>query len=105
VAGGSSLPPILSWGITPSGAWLLVRRQGVQAVAYAIDPRLRLLCLATFTERAQEVRDGLKRVIEIREVLFRMGRGWVHTTTEIAISHDRDEQMCWLNLDSDDAHT
>jgi hypothetical protein len=84
---------------------LLVRRQGVQAAAYAIDPRLRLLCLATLTERAQEVRDGLKRVIEIREVPFRMGRGWMHISAEIAISHDRDEQMRCLNLDSDDAHT
>ena len=77
----------------------------MQAAAYAIDPRLRLLCLATLTERAQEVRDGLKRVIEIREVPFRMGRGWMHISAEIAISHDRDEQMRCLNLDSDDAHT
>ena len=73
--------------------------------ACAIDPRLRLLCPATSTERAQEVRDGLKRVIGIREVPFRMGRGWMHCAAEIAISHDRDEQMCWLNLDSDDAYT
>ena len=82
-----------------------VRLRSVQAAAQAIDMRLRLLRLATLTERAQEVRDGLKRVIGIGEVPFRTGRDWMQIAVEIAIGHDRDEQMRWLDLDSDDTHT